>query len=224
MNDDKRAELLMDHYNTTFELILYHWKARNRLFALLLGMLAVMALDAAKPHSLANLANHYIEKTFVSDSAKDVVKAGPQITEWLDFSAVGSLSWFVLLCLVIQYYQRSIHVDRQYKYVADIEERLTKLLGSDSIITREGKAYRTASGAPDATTGDRRPAYLKAIGPLYAYVFPLLLSALVIGKLWLDWHSPDWSSGNVSAWLNLAFGLAIVMYNILYMVWVTWKK
>lgn len=223
MNDDKRAELLMDHYNTTFEHILYHWKTRNRLFAFILVVLAIMALDAAKPHSLANLGNHYIEKTFVAEPAKDTAGANAQVREWLDFSAVGSLSWFVLLCLVIQYYQRSIHVDRQYKYVAHVEEDLCELIGSDSI-TREGKSYRTAKGIPDATTGDTRPLYLKTIGPLYVYVFPLLLSAIVIGKLWLDWHSSDWGFANISSWLNFGFGLAIVIYSLLYIVWVKWGK
>ena len=62
MNDEKRAELLMDHYKDTFTLIHFHWKARNRFFLFILVLMSAMAMDTAKPGSLAAVANGYVEK------------------------------------------------------------------------------------------------------------------------------------------------------------------
>ena len=215
MDDGKRAELLMEHYKDTFEHILYHWKARNRLFAFILILLAVLALDLARPGSLAEVANAYIAKTLTADSAPAATKLPA-----LDFSAVGSLSWFALLCLVIQYYQRSIHVDRQYKYIGSVEQKLSELAGDDAFITREGKAYLSTSGAGDANVEGKRPLYLRAVGPLYVYVFPVVLSLFVLGSLWRGgWHPCE-----ITFWLNVVFGLAIVSYNALYLRWVARGK
>ena len=217
MDDGKRAELLMEHYKDTFEHILYHWKARNRLFAFILILLAILALDLAQPGSLAQVTNAYIAKTLTADAAH----AGGQAAKLpvLDFSAVGSLSWFALLCLVIQYYQRSIHVDRQYKYIASVEQKLSELAGHD-FVTREGKAYLSASGAGDANGTGKRPLYLRAVGPLYVYVFPAVLSLFVLGSL----YRGGWHPGEVTFWLNVVFGIAIVFYNALYLRWVARRK
>lgn len=32
LSEDKRAELLVDHYKDSFQLTVEHWKTRNRLF------------------------------------------------------------------------------------------------------------------------------------------------------------------------------------------------
>jgi hypothetical protein len=110
MDDGKRAELLLDHYRDTFEQINSHWKLRNKLFIFILILLTVLAIDWAKPGLLTQVANDFIAKTVTPDPAKAQQPAAPLA---LDFSAVGALSWFILVCLVIQYYQRSIFVDRQ---------------------------------------------------------------------------------------------------------------
>ena len=210
MTDGKRADLLMEHYKETFEHILYHWKLRNRLFVFILILLAALGLDAAKPGSLAIVANGYIAKSLSSDSQPGGGEVG---TPALEFSAVGSLAWFVLLCLVIQYYQRSIHVDRQFNYIADVEKRLCDMLG-EQFVTREGKGYYSRTGVCD---GDgKRPLYLRAVGPLYIYAFPALLSAFVVFKVYRD----NWYPSVSTDWLNAAIAVAIVAYSALYMKWV----
>lgn len=205
MNDDKRAELLMDHYNDTFEHILSYWKTRNRLFGLILALLTLLALDWAKPGSLAQVANAWINKTLACQNGNVPV---------LDFSAVGALAWFFLLCLVIQYYQRSIHVDRQYNYISDIEEKLCAMMGGE-FVTREGKSYFSAKGVYKGSK-EKRPLYLRAVGPLYVYVFPVVMTLFVLCGLWRG----GWHPNHVSFWLNALFGLAIAYYNVIYLRWV----
>ena len=217
MNDDKRAELLMDHYKDTFEHILFHWKARNRLFLFILTLLAAMTVDAAKPGSLTDAANAYLSKTLPVEAKTGVQSQPTRLT--VDFSAVGALCWFVLLCLVIQYYQRSILVDRQYNYIGELENQLCSLLGGD-FVTREGKAYRSATGVYHPQQSGGRPLFLEAVGPLYVWVFPCLLCGFVVVRLWLaGWHWVEWV-----CWLNLGLGVAIVAYSILYMRWVKFRK
>jgi hypothetical protein len=217
MKNEKRAELLMDHYKDTFTHILYHWKVRNRLFIYILILLAVLALDAVKPKSVSNLVNQYISKTV---SAKTLIHTGQsQKTEWLDLSVLGSLSWFVLLCLVIQYYQRSIYVDRQYRYIDNVENQICRLMGGD-YVTREGKAYYSKIGINSEKHSDRRPIFLKAVGPLYIYIFPTLLSAFVITKVLYDNYPPE----PVTDYFNLVVASVIVIYNLFYIIWVIFRK
>lgn len=205
MDDDKRAELLMEHYNDTFEHILSHWKMRNRLFGLILALLTMLALDWAQPGSLARVANAWIVKTLAGQNGNVPV---------LDFSVVGTLAWFILLCIVIQYYQRSIHVDRQYNYISDIEDKLCAMMGGE-FVTREGKSYSSAKGVYKSDK-EKRPLYLRAVGPLYVYVFPVVMTLFVgFGLFRAGWH-PD----QITFWLNLVFGAAIVFYNMIYLLWV----
>ncbi len=42
MKKEKLAALLLDHHKDTFQIILYHWKVRNRLFLFILILLALM--------------------------------------------------------------------------------------------------------------------------------------------------------------------------------------
>jgi hypothetical protein len=216
MNDEKRAELLMQHYSATYEHIQYYWKIRNRLFLFILGLLTVLALDWAQPNSLAIVANSWITATLTNASTTaEQKKALPQIA----FSVVGTLSWFVLLCLVIQYYQRSIHIDRLYRYISDIEEKLCTLMGDD-FITREGKAYFSAQGIYKRDIKGKRPFFLRAVGPLYVYVFPVVMILFVLyGLTQCGWHPRQ-----PTCFLNFLFGSGIVFYNLAYIRWVAFKK
>lgn len=216
MNDEKRAELLMDHYKDTFTLIHFHWKARNRFFLFILVLMSAMAMDTAKPGSLAAVANGYVEKNLSVESNSETSQKVTVPT--LDFSAVGTLCWFVLLCLVIQYYQRSMFVDRQYNYISQLEDQICTLMGAD-YVTREGKAYHSRTGVYDPNQPGRRPLFLKGVGPLYVWVFPLLLCVSVVVKLWF---AGQWCAWN--AWFNVVLGMGIILYSVLYMRWVKCRK
>jgi len=207
MNHEKRAELLMDHYKDTFQHILYHWRARNRLFMCILIVLSVMALDAYQPETLSKLINCYIAHAVGGKEG-----GAPEI----GFAVVGSMAWFLLLCLVVQYYQRSIHVDRQYNYVATLEGQICELMGGD-YVAREGRAYLSRTGALQPGDGpDRRPLYLRLIGPLYTYVFTFVLTGLILLRVfWIDWPPKE-----KTGWFNLVVGIVIVVFNLLYLGWV----
>lgn len=171
-----KADLLLNHYNDTFEYLWKHWLVRNRLFFYLLVLLFLMAVEVASRDSLTSLVTAYLSGKLKTGSAPPPV---------IQFEIISSASWFALLCLVIHYFQRSIQVDRQYQYLSDLEERLCGLLGERAIY-REGLAYMSSRGrlkndAPPPD--DERPLFLKWIGAIYTVLFPLILILLVALKL-----------------------------------------
>jgi len=210
MKDEKRAELLLDHYKNTFQHILYHWRLRNRFFVYVLILIAVIALDTYEPGALSDLVNAYIAKTLQSSG---------QGVPSLDFAVIRSTTWFLLLSLVIQYYQRSISVDRQYRYIANLEEQICQTMGGN-FVTREGKAYFSQTGAFEPGEEGGRPLFLQAVGQLYVYFFPLVLVVLVILKVFKE----DVPPSQITNWFNIVVGVVIILYNAFYVVWVKFRK
>ena len=224
MNDDKRAELLMDHYRDSFGILLGHWKSRNRLFMYALIVMALIALNGLSPGSLDSMINAYI---------RDNILKGPADYTPLNFAIVDLIARFVLLCLVINYFQRSILVDRSYKYIHRLESRI-RILTGEPCFDREGKAYFSRSGDPNdqpqpappeagaqaTRPKDDRPLALRWIGCLYIYAFPVLLCVLVI------WQSYTWdfdAKQVVIGIFSAVCSLAIVIYSASYMLWVARK-
>ena len=68
LSEDKRAELLVDHYKDSFQLTVEHWKTRNRLFILTLITLTLMLFQLTSPNVLEHLANSYIRKQVDAES------------------------------------------------------------------------------------------------------------------------------------------------------------
>lgn len=215
ISNEKRAELMLEHHKDTAERISFHWRLRNRIFLFLLVVISLMGLDAYSSELLPDLTNAYLASTLTSENGKPPT---------FDFSAVGSAVWFILLSLTIQYYQRSIHVARLYEYISDLEVRLSKSMGGN-YISREGGAYFSEDGASDdeAIAGayvDKRPLFLRAVGPLYVYIFPMLLTIAVITMLVKDNLDFD----KTTDFFNLFLGTVIVFYNILYIIWAKWRR
>ncbi|MDZ7340457.1 MAG: hypothetical protein ONB27_03800 [candidate division KSB1 bacterium] len=206
MTKEKRAELLLDHYKDTFQLTLYHWKARNRLFLFILILLALMALDFYSPNAISRWVNAFITQNLGQD------------VPTLDFEIMGTVMIFLLLTLVIEYYKRSINVDRQYRYLISIEESICDAMDGD-YIAREGKSYFSRTGVPETDGKNRRPIYLRCVGPLYTYFFPVILILLLGYKIYHDFPPIK-----ITAALNTIFSLLIIVYNFLYLVWALRKK
>ncbi|MCA9731262.1 MAG: hypothetical protein H6696_00930 [Deferribacteres bacterium] len=205
--DVKRAELLMDHYKDTSQLIQTHWAIRNRLFLFVLILLSFMALELTNPGSIAAIVNEYLKK-YLGDQSKMT----------LSFDLISSVLWFLLLSLVIQYYQRSINVDRRFRYMQNIEEQLCEILGENTI-TREGLSYKTLNGRPDAPK--TRPWFLRMVGPIYTYIFPVLLSVFICYKIYKENIALSESKlqHDVSDGFNIFIGVILFVFNVLYVYW-----
>jgi hypothetical protein len=186
--------------------------------------MALIALNGLSPGWLDSLINGYI---------RDNVLKGAADYAPLNFAIVDLIARFVLLCLVINYFQRSILVDRSYKYIHRLESRI-QTLAEEPCFAREGKAYFSRAGDPEDQQGttapgggnptikrkDDRPVALRWIGHLYVYAFPVLLCVLVVWQsLTWDIHAKPVIVGGISALCSLA----IVVYSVVYMLWVARK-
>ena len=206
MNKEKRAELLLDHYKDTFQNILNHLRMRNRLFIYILALLAVIALDMFSDATFAQWVNALIRRN-LGDSAVP-----------LDFEVIGSAVLFLLLTLIIEYYKRSITVDRQYRYLTNLENQICEAMDGD-FVTREGKSYFSKTGIYEGNGVDHRPGYLKTVGILYTYLVPVILTLFVLFRI-----VTDFPPTKVTAIFNTVIGLLIVYYNVMYVVWVRFRK
>jgi hypothetical protein len=210
MKKAQRAALLLDHHKDTFQHILYHWQVRNRLFIYVLVLLAVTALDTYSPDSIARMVNGYIAKLL--DTPEN---AAPLF----DFKVIGCVIWFLLLSLVISYYQRSISVDRQYRYIDQLEQQLCAEMGGD-FITRESKSYYSKTGAYRPNEPQQQPWFIRLVGPLYTYFFPAILVMFIGYKL----YKQDLPPKDVTDVFNLVIGSVIILYNFLYVLWVVDRR
>ncbi len=214
---DPRAGLLMDHYKDTCAIVVPQWKARNRLFMYTLIVLTIIAIDTFTPLSLDSFVDTYVKNELGERvPSMDLQDYGPL----LGFEIVDLLARFLLLCLVIQYYQRSMHIDRQYHYLDDLEKKICGLMGG-FYVAREGRAYFSRSGVPQLDQPDERPRFLRWVGPLYVYIFPLVLCALMVWKFQAQDLATDLSVINV---LSALCSLAIVLYSFLYVRWRVWQR
>jgi hypothetical protein len=169
-----------------------------------------MALDTYRPGLLSQLINAYLSKNLGNEK---------QPFSPVDFSAIGSAIWFVLLYLVIQYYQKSILVDRQYTYISNLEEQICTVMGDD-YVTREGKAYLSSQGVYKTGVNEKRPLYLRTVGPLYYVAFPVMLMIIVSAKILMENMWPK----TVFDYFTVIVGAAIIAYNLFYLRWVFRRK
>jgi len=230
----KRAELLIDHYKDTFGILQSHWKVRNRLFMYILILIAVIALDSITVKSTqtqidpseavsgsaeSQKGRQRLLSSLVNDFIEMKLKAKDKTFDPIDFPVIDMMARFLLLCLVIQYYQRSIFVDRQYRYIHNLESNLCSFLGED-FVTREGKSYFSRTGSPTDQNG-KRPVFLRSVGKLYVYVFPTVLIAFVIWRLF---ERDLLSKSLLVNVISFLLSASIVFYNMLYLYWQIWER
>ncbi len=240
VSEEKKAELLMDHYKDSFQLTVEHWKTRNRLFIFVLITLTLMLFQLTSPNVMEQAANKYllkqIEDTAASESAKTgasgqasdsgastqppnstITAAQAERRDLVDFRFITSLLWFVLAYLLVQYYQSSILVDRQYIYLQRVESQFDSLVGP-KVIYREGAFYL-----------ENRPRYLKHVSYLYQAVFLTLLAIVVVAKIFQEWKATcgEWSTlssgrqlaASIYSLIDTGILLVIGYYTYLYCRW-----
>lgn len=138
MNSEQRY----DHYKETNELCRNAQKQRDRYFLFMcIAIFALLMLSAYPAESVAMISEG------IKEAAGFTLVVGLQV--------IQSFCWMLYLWVTLRYYQRSIYVERTYKYI----DLLEKELG----ITREGTAY-----------AENYPAVLNVIHWVYQWFFPIM--------------------------------------------------
>lgn len=198
VSDDTKFETLYDHYKDTFVYIREYLKLRDRLFIFVLIVLTAMFLLIASPTNFFDAVSQIVKE-----------KLGVKISVNQDF--INSMLWFVLLIMVIRYYQNSTTLERQYTYIHKIEDDLCAIAGTD-FIRREGKSYL-----------NNYPLYSKWLSFLYTIFFPSLLLILTAVKIVMEFRTRT-SNFALDLIVNILFCSMIWLSTILYHIWYRIKQ
>jgi hypothetical protein len=161
---DERLEILYDHYKDSFAQVREREKQRDRLFLILLGLLALLSV----------VVLYYARLTDVLSS---ITVAGARANlAALPASALLTSTWVFTLAISLRYCQVSLTVERQYSYVHMLEEKLSETVDDDDLYRREGKSYL-----------DEYPLFSDWAWVSYIYIFPAIVTLTTMGMLATEW-------------------------------------
>ncbi len=178
-SEDAKLDVLHSHYADTFDRIARRLAQRDRLFLYAVVAISVMLIQVVAPED--------------SDAALAAIvgdKLG--LPAPLRLSVLGSVLWFVLLGLLLRYFQAVIYVERQYGYVHSLEGMLNTCFGGKAF-TREGESYSA-----------NYPLFSKWAWWLYTVVFPVVIVLVLAVKLGAECR-PEGRSGWLLAFDATAF-------------------
>lgn len=189
VNSDIKLETLYDHYKDTFVYLREYLKFRDKLFVYVLIVLTVMFLLITIP-------------TDTVEAISQIVKEKFKLKISMNSKFIDSMLWFVLLTLVVRYYQASTLIERQYTYIHKVEENLCNIIGEE-LFYREGKGYL-----------DNYPAFSWWTWFLYTIFFPVLLMIVVSYKLIIEYIA--YKKIDINIILDATICIMILISTILY--------
>ena len=195
--EDTKVQTLYDHYKDTFMYLREYLRLRDKLFLFALIVITAMFLNITLPTESTKMVSNLISS-----------KLGVTIS--MDKSFFDSMLWFVLVSLVLRYFQTTTYIKRQYDYLHKLEDSLTVNLG-EKLIYREGAGYL-----------DNYPLFLTWAHLLYTIVFPLLLISMVFVKIYLEIRGCQ--QIGLSIILDVIFSAMILISTGLYLHFVLVKK
>lgn len=197
--EDVKFQTLHDHYKDTFALQREYLKFRDRLFVYTLLVFAAMFILTIVPVD-------------PSKAVSDIVKEQLKVTLSINRDAIHTMLWFVLLCLVVRYFQTNIVVERQYDYIHKVEDELNSSYDlQGDMFTREGKSYL-----------NNFQSFSTLAGYLYILVFPVLLIIVSSYKIYTEVMTK--TSFDLTLVLDIVFWLLIFVYTAVYSISLHFKK
>ena len=190
LSEDKKLEILNDHYKDTFNHLQEFLKTRDRLFFWVLVVITLMLYQIFLPIEAKDVIGHIITKSLNLDNA-------------VDASFICSVIWFSLLAIVVRYFQTVINIENKYKYIHELEDQISIYYKNKAFI-REGKTYLKDYWK-----------FSKWIKRLYVIIFPALLLIVIAAKM----HNEISISTGLSILLvfNFLVSISIVFFVALYM-------
>lgn len=163
--DDVRLETLHDHYKETFQYIRARETLRDRLFLILIGLYALLAVQIQYPRKF-------------DGTVETISFLGLQVdVSSLPLAAFLSGTWVFVLAVVLRYCQTTINIERQYEYLHKLEDVLSPEFG-DELYHREGRAYN-----------DQYPAFSDWAWRFYTVVLPVLAMFATTVLIWEEFWS-----------------------------------
>ena len=164
-NDTKLVEVLSKHYSETFDQLKEVVARRDRLFLYILFVIFIFLLYMSSPTVMSDWINSFFSSQVTRNS-------DTTMTPLIDVSVIGVVLLLGLLSISHTYFQTVLHVERQYDYVYQLEEQLSRFF-EDKAFIREGKHYR-----------NYKRKFSRWTKVIFWYLFPALYVLFIGGWLW----------------------------------------
>lgn len=192
MTDEKKIEILYDHYKDTFVNQKDYLQKRNYYTLISIALIALLSFQMSNPDQSSVISNEVIRRN-IGD-----IK--------IDFGYINSVLTFALLWIVLMYYQINFQIERMYKYLHSIEEKLTLELKPFEI-SREGKTYI-----------DHYPILSKVVHRIYSIGFPVTLVCVSIFKWVTEMKQFTAPFINGHFWFDTIVLFVIMLTSLLYLM------
>lgn len=164
-DDTKLIEVLSKHYSETFDQLKEVVARRDRLFLYILLVIFILLLYMSNPTVMSDWINSFFSSQVVGNSNTTMVPL-------VDVSVIGVVLLLGLLSFSHTYFQTVLHIERQYDYVYQLEEQLSRYF-NDMAFIREGRHYRNYKR--------RFSSWTKFI---FWFLFPILYLLFIVVWLW----------------------------------------
>lgn len=186
----ENKEIIYDHYKDTFILQRENEKTRNNLFVKITITLTLLVLLTIYPNNI----NDYLQKILISQYELDIT---------FEKNVLELLVWFFLSYFTIKYYQINVNIEKNYKYIHNLEERLSAKYKLQ--IYREGKNYL-----------ELYPLFLDYTYIFYKYVFPTIY-ILIIGYKNII-NITNQGIFNIMSLFVLSMSIILIIFNYSYIL------
>lgn len=192
MTNEKKIEILYDHYKDTFENQKIYLQKRNYYTLICLGLILALSFQISNPDQSNIISNELIKKN-IGD-----IK--------IDFNYINNVLTFSLLWVVIMYFQVNFLIEKIYTYLHEIEAKLTDELKPFEI-SREGKTYL-----------DHYPWLSTVVHKIYSIIFPLALISVSIIKWTTEKNILLKPFENGHFWFDTIFIFGTIFTSLLYLI------
>jgi hypothetical protein len=189
---NKEIELLVGHYEKTYEITLKVWEQRNRTFLILLVVVGAATLITFNvPEAQPLLADLIAKVLAINESTRiDALRTS------LPYGLIQSILLMVILYLMVIVYSRTTFIIRNYWYLDAVEKEIREglELPDESIaFSREGSFYK-----------EHRPCLSKLVGLAYVVMLGVLLSVFSGMRVYTDFTSGNLWFAVVDLFLSFA--------------------
>jgi len=164
-DDTKLIEVLSKHYSETFDQLKEVVARRDRLFLYILLVIFILLLYMSNPTVMSDWINSFFSSQVAGNS-------NTTMAPLVDVSVIGVVLLLGLLSFSHTYFQTVLHIERQYDYVYQLEEQLSRYF-NDMAFIREGRHYRNYKR--------RFSSWTKFI---FWFLFPILYLLFIVVWLW----------------------------------------
>lgn len=195
--EDNKLQILAEHYRDSFALLQDKLKQRDKLFISVLFVLIILLFQLYFPQEALKIISQ-----FISDSLK--------IKTQIDLRFIESIIWFILLAISLKYFQNVVYIERQYKYMHQLEDQICGEFNNQAF-TREGLSYLR-----------NYPILLSWASFLYTIFFPILFIIIVTYKIFGELKSSG--ADSILFWFNGLICIFIIITTMLYLAVMHFKR